>query len=40
LTGPAVWGQNKEQVRDVDHGEAETRREQDKPVEDAGGKNP
>ena len=40
LSGPAVWGQNKEQVRDVDHGEAETRREQDKPIEDAGGKNP
>jgi succinate dehydrogenase / fumarate reductase flavoprotein subunit len=39
LTGPAIWGQNKEQVRDVDHGEAETRREQDKPIEDAGGKN-
>jgi succinate dehydrogenase / fumarate reductase flavoprotein subunit len=39
LTGPAVWGQNKEQIRDVNHGEAETRREQDKPVEDAGGKN-
>jgi succinate dehydrogenase / fumarate reductase flavoprotein subunit len=39
LSGPAVWGQNKEQVRDVSHGEAETRREQDKPIEDAGGKN-
>ena len=40
LTGPSVWGQNKEQVRDVDHGAAETRREQGKPIEDAGGKNP
>jgi hypothetical protein len=40
LTGPSVWGQNKEQVRDVDHGEAETRRGQGKPIEDAGGKNP
>jgi succinate dehydrogenase / fumarate reductase flavoprotein subunit len=39
LTGPAVWGQNKEQVRDVDHGEAATRDEQGKPIEDAGGKN-
>src|SRR5438105_11781108 len=39
LSGPAVWGQNKEQVRDVDHGETETRREQGKPLEDAGGKN-
>ena len=38
LTGPAVWGQNKEQVRDVNHGEAETRRERGKDVEDAGGK--
>ncbi|HEX8473328.1 MAG TPA: succinate dehydrogenase flavoprotein subunit [Pyrinomonadaceae bacterium] len=39
LTGPAVWNQNKEQVRDVNHGEAETRREQDKSLEDAGGKS-
>jgi succinate dehydrogenase / fumarate reductase flavoprotein subunit len=39
LTGPAVWSQNKEEVRDVDHGEAETRREQDKSIEDAGGKS-
>ncbi len=38
LTGPAVWGQDKEQVRDVNHGEAERRREQDKSIEDAGGK--
>jgi succinate dehydrogenase / fumarate reductase, flavoprotein subunit len=38
LTGPAVWGQNKEQVRDVDHGEAETRKERGKDIEDAGGK--
>ncbi len=39
LTGPAVWSQNKEEVRDVDHGEAETRREQGKSIEDAGGKS-
>jgi succinate dehydrogenase / fumarate reductase flavoprotein subunit len=39
LSGPVVWGQNKEQVRDVSHGEAETRTEQDKSIEDAGGKN-
>jgi succinate dehydrogenase / fumarate reductase flavoprotein subunit len=39
LSGPAVWGQNKEQVRDVNHGEAATREEQGKPLEDAGGKN-
>jgi succinate dehydrogenase / fumarate reductase flavoprotein subunit len=39
LTGPAVWGQDKEQVRDVDHGEAATRGEQDKSIEDAGGKS-
>ncbi|HEX8774236.1 MAG TPA: succinate dehydrogenase flavoprotein subunit [Pyrinomonadaceae bacterium] len=39
LTGPAVWSQNKEEVRDVNHGEAETRREQDKSIEDAGGKS-
>ena len=39
LTGPAVWAQNKEEVRDVDHGETETRREQDKSIEDAGGKS-
>ncbi|MCA1592696.1 MAG: succinate dehydrogenase flavoprotein subunit [Acidobacteria bacterium] len=38
LSGAAVWGQNKEQVRDVNHGEAETRREQDKTIDDAGGK--
>jgi hypothetical protein len=40
LSGPAVWGQNKEQVRDVDHGEAETRRERGDSIEDAGRKNP
>jgi succinate dehydrogenase / fumarate reductase, flavoprotein subunit len=39
LTGPAIWNQNKEEVRDVNHGEAETRREQDKSMEDAGGKS-
>jgi succinate dehydrogenase / fumarate reductase flavoprotein subunit len=39
LTGPAVWDQNKEQVRDVNHGEAQTRREQGKDLKDAGGKS-
>jgi succinate dehydrogenase / fumarate reductase flavoprotein subunit len=39
LTGPAVWNQNKEEVHDIDHGEAETRREQGKSIEDAGGKS-
>ncbi len=39
LTGPRVWGQDKEQVRDVNHGEAESRRAQDKGLEDAGGKS-
>ncbi len=38
LSGATVWGQNKEQVRDVNHGEAQTRREQDKSIDDAGGK--
>jgi succinate dehydrogenase / fumarate reductase flavoprotein subunit len=40
LSGPAVWGQNKEQVRDVDHGEAATRAERGDDIKDAGGKNP
>lgn len=40
LSGPAVWGQDKEQVVDVNHGEAETRRERGEPIEDAGGKQP
>ncbi len=39
LTGAAVWDQNKEEVRDVMHGQTETRREQDKSIEDAGGKS-
>jgi succinate dehydrogenase / fumarate reductase flavoprotein subunit len=39
LTAAGVWGQDKEQVRDVDHGQAETRREQDKSIADAGGKS-
>jgi succinate dehydrogenase / fumarate reductase flavoprotein subunit len=39
LSGPAVWDQNKEQVRDVNHGGAETRRGQDKSLKDAGGKS-
>jgi succinate dehydrogenase / fumarate reductase, flavoprotein subunit len=40
LTGPAVWGQDKEKVVDVNHGEAKTRTERDEPIEDAGGKQP
>jgi hypothetical protein len=39
ITGAAVWAQDKEKVRDVNHGEAETRREQGKSIEDAGGKS-
>jgi succinate dehydrogenase / fumarate reductase flavoprotein subunit len=39
LTGPAVWNQNKEEVRNVNQGEVESRREQDKSIEDAGGKS-
>jgi hypothetical protein len=39
ITGAAVWAQNKEEVRDVNHGGAETRREQGKSIEDAGGKS-
>jgi succinate dehydrogenase / fumarate reductase flavoprotein subunit len=39
LSGATVWDQNKEQVRDVNHGEAETRREQGKSLKDAGGKS-
>jgi succinate dehydrogenase / fumarate reductase flavoprotein subunit len=39
ITGAAVWSQNKEEVRDVNHGEAETRRQQGKSIEDAGGKS-
>jgi len=40
LSGPAVWGQDKEEVDKSVSGEVETRREQGKPIEDAGGKNP
>ena len=39
-SGPATWGQNKEEVDKSVSGEVKTRREQDKPIEDAGGKNP
>ncbi len=39
LSGPAVWNQNKEEVRDVNQGDVQTRREQDKSIEDAGGKS-
>jgi succinate dehydrogenase / fumarate reductase flavoprotein subunit len=38
-SGPAVWGQNKEQVDRSVTGEVETRREQGKGLEDAGGKS-
>jgi succinate dehydrogenase / fumarate reductase flavoprotein subunit len=38
-SGPAVWGQNKEQVDHAVTGEVETRREQGKGLEDAGGKS-
>jgi hypothetical protein len=38
-SGPAVWGQNKEQVDESVSGRVETRTEQGKPIEDAGGKN-
>jgi succinate dehydrogenase / fumarate reductase flavoprotein subunit len=40
LTGPAVWGQDKEKVIDVNHGEAKTRPERGEAIEDAGGKQP
>jgi hypothetical protein len=39
ITGPATWDQNKEKVQDVNHGDVETRREQGKSIEDAGGKS-
>jgi succinate dehydrogenase / fumarate reductase, flavoprotein subunit len=39
ITGAAIWGQNKEQVRDVNQGGVETRRERGKSIEDAGGKS-
>ncbi len=39
LSGPAVWGQNKEQVDGSVSGDVETRREQGKSIEDAGGKS-
>ncbi len=38
LSGPAVWGQNKEQVDGSVSGDIETRSEQGKSIEDAGGK--
>jgi succinate dehydrogenase / fumarate reductase flavoprotein subunit len=40
VTGPAIWGQNKEEVRDVNHGDTKTRPERDEEIEDAGGKQP
>ena len=39
LSGPAVWNQNKEQVDRSVSGEVETRREQGKSIEEAGGKS-
>jgi succinate dehydrogenase / fumarate reductase flavoprotein subunit len=39
LSGAVVWSQDKEQVVDVNHGEAETRSERGKSIEDAGGKS-
>ena len=38
-SGPAVWGQNKEQVDRSVSGDIETRREQGKELKDAGGKS-
>jgi succinate dehydrogenase / fumarate reductase flavoprotein subunit len=38
-SGPAVWGQNKEQVDKSVSGDVETRREQGKGLKDAGGKS-
>ena len=38
-SGPAVWGQNKEQVDRSVSGDVETRREQGKEIKDAGGKS-
>jgi succinate dehydrogenase / fumarate reductase, flavoprotein subunit len=40
LSGPTVWGQDKEKVVDVSHGEAKTRAQRGEPIEDAGGKKP
>ena len=39
LSGAVVWTQDKEKVVDVNHGEAESRRERGKSIEDAGGKS-
>ncbi|HWS99938.1 MAG TPA: succinate dehydrogenase flavoprotein subunit [Pyrinomonadaceae bacterium] len=39
LSGPKVWSQNKEEVTATNQGEAETRRERGKSIEDAGGKS-
>ncbi|HEU4596245.1 MAG TPA: hypothetical protein VFS10_13995, partial [Pyrinomonadaceae bacterium] len=38
-SGPAVWGQNKEQVDESVSGRVETRTEQGKSLEEAGGKS-
>jgi succinate dehydrogenase / fumarate reductase flavoprotein subunit len=40
LSGPAIWGQDKEKVDRGVSGEVETRRERGDSIEDAGGKNP
>jgi hypothetical protein len=37
ISGPVIWSQNKERVNDPLADDA-TRREQNKPIEDAGGK--
>jgi hypothetical protein len=39
LSNPVVWTQDKEKVVDVNHGEAATRVERGKTIEDAGGKS-
>ncbi|HEX8636150.1 MAG TPA: succinate dehydrogenase flavoprotein subunit [Pyrinomonadaceae bacterium] len=39
LSAPVVWTQDKEKVVDVNHGEAESRGERGKSIEDAGGKS-
>jgi hypothetical protein len=40
ISGPAIWNQDKERVDASVSGEVETRREQGKSLEDAGGKDP
>jgi hypothetical protein len=40
ISGPAIWGQDKEKVDRGVSGQVETRRERGDSIEDAGGKNP